>query len=161
MRPTLVIKSVLILMLANGVVAFNAQASTFSNEFNRMNNSCDALRSQAGNALEEPSGNELLTLGNGLGVPSLVTDVYFDGAQSAKFSSVVHHSGSMGSVNVPACDGLMAGTTNDQVMVDLKNQVTELTGITNQPKAVPLSAVAWLFSSALFGFIMVANRRKV
>jgi hypothetical protein len=161
MQPILVIKSVVVLMLVNGAVAFNAQATTFFNEFNLMSNSCDALRSQVGNALEEPSSSELLTLGNGLGVPSLVTDVYFDGAQSAKFSSVVHRSGSTESVNVSACDGLMTAPVNDQVMVDLKNQVTGLTGIANQPKAVPLSAVAWLFSSALFGFIMVANRRKV
>jgi hypothetical protein len=30
-----------------------------------------------------------------------------------------------------------------------------------QPNAVPVSAVVWLFSSALLGFIVVANRRKI
>jgi len=161
MRPTLVIKSVLALMLVNGAAVFNAQATTFVNEYNRMSNACDSLRSQVGAGPEEASGSELLTFGNGLGVPSLVTDVYFDGTQSAKFSSVTHHSASTESVNVSSCDGLMTASANDRVAVNLTSQDTGLTGVSDQPKAVPLSAVAWLFSSALFGFIMVANRRKV
>jgi hypothetical protein len=161
MRPTAVIKPVLIMMLLNGVAIFNAQATSFVNESNRMGNSCDALRSQAGISLEESSSSELLNLGSGLGVPSLVTDIYFDGGQSAKFSSVVHHPGSTESVNVSSCDGLMAGVTGDQVMVNLDAQDSEQTAITTQPKAVPLSAAAWLFSSALLGFVVVANRRKV
>ncbi|WP_448646958.1 hypothetical protein [Pseudomonas mohnii] len=161
MRPTLVIKSVLALMLVNGAAIFNAQATTFVNEYNRMSNGCDTLRSQVGAGREEASGSGLLTFGNGLGVPSLITNIFFDGTQSAKFSSVVPHSGSMESVNVSSCDGLMTSTASDQVAVNLTSQDTGLAGVSDQPKAVPLSAVAWLFSSALFGFIMVANRRKV
>ncbi|MBV6821822.1 hypothetical protein [Pseudomonas sp. PD9R] len=161
MRPTVVIKSVLVMMLLNGAAVFSAQATSFVNETNRMGNSCDALRSQVGVALEETSGSELLTFGNGLGMPALVTDIYFDGEKSAKFSSVIHHAGSTESVNVSSCDGLMAAVSDDQAMVNLIGQDTGLTGVSNQPKAVPLSAVAWLFSSALFGFVVVANRRKV
>jgi hypothetical protein len=161
MRLTLVIKSVLALMLVNGAAVFNAQATTFVNEYNRMSNGCDTLRSQVGAGREEASGSGLLTFGNGLGVPSLITNIFFDGTQSAKFSSVVPHSGSMESVNVSSCDGLMTSTASDQVAVNLTSQDTGLAGVSDQPKAVPLSAVAWLFSSALFGFIMVANRRKV
>ena len=161
MRLTLVIKSVLALMLVNGAAVFNAQATTFVNEYNRMSNGCDTLRSQVGAGREDASGSGLLTFGNGLRVPSLITNIFFDGTQSAKFSSVVPHSGSMESVNVSSCDGLMTSTASDQVAVNLTSQDTGLAGVSDQPKAVPLSAVAWLFSSALFGFIMVANRRKV
>lgn len=161
MRPILVIKSVLVLMLVNGAVVLNAQATTFVNEYNRMSNACDAVSSQMGTSLAEPSDSELLSFGNGLGVPSLVTEIYFDGSHSAKFSSVVHQAGSTDSVNVSSCDGLMAAASSDQPAVDLSGQDTELVTMSNEPKAVPLSAVAWLFSSALFGFVMVANRRKV
>jgi hypothetical protein len=148
-------------MLVNGAVALNAQATTFVNEYSRMSSSCDALTSQVGTTLAESSDSELLNFGNGLGVPSLVTDIYFDGRHSAKFSSVVHQAGSTDSVNVSSCDGLMAAASSDQLAVDLIGQNAGLTSTSNQPKAVPLSAVAWLFSSALFGFVMVANRRKV
>lgn len=34
-------------------------------------------------------------------------------------------------------------------------------GINFTPSVVPLPAAAWLFGSALFGFVMVSNRRKV
>ncbi len=34
-------------------------------------------------------------------------------------------------------------------------------GINFKPSVVPLPAAAWLFGSALFGFMMVSNRRKV
>lgn len=34
-------------------------------------------------------------------------------------------------------------------------------GVNFRPSVVPLPAAAWLFGSALFGFVMVSNRRKV
>lgn len=34
-------------------------------------------------------------------------------------------------------------------------------GVNFKPSVVPLPAAAWLFGSALFGFVMVSNRRKV
>ena len=161
MHPPLFLKSFLVMMLFNGAAVFNAQAASLINEYSLMSKSCDALSSQVGKALESHSGSELLTFGSGLGVHSLISDIYFDGPQTAKFRSVIHQSGSTKSVNFSSCDDLMAAVSNDKVMVDPNGQDTSLIGISNQPNAVSLPALAWLFSSALFGFVVVANRRKV
>lgn len=161
MRPTVVMKNVLVLVLLSGGAVCSSQAANFINDYNRMSNSCDALKAQLGTVLDEPAANEILAFGNGLGVPALLTDIYFDGVESAQFSSVTHSAVSTESVNVSSSDGLMAAVSNDHAIVDLNGQEAGATGRSNQPKAVPFSAVAWLFSSALFGFVVMANRRKV
>ncbi len=161
MRTTVVMKTVFALVLLIGGAVSNSQAASFINDYNRMSNSCDALKEQLGTVLEEPSGNEILSLGNGLGVPALLTDIYFDGVQSAQFSSVPHLPGSTESVNISSSDGLMASVSKDHAIVELSGQETGVTSISIQPKAVPFAAVAWLFSSALFGFVVMTNRRKI
>ncbi|MFY0729820.1 hypothetical protein [Pseudomonas sp. NFX15] len=161
MRPTVVMKNVLVLVLLSGGAVCHSQAANFINDYNRMSNSCDALKVQLGTVLDESSTNEILAFGNGLGVPALLTDIYFDGVESAQFSRVTHSTGSTESVNVSSSDGLMASVSNDHAIVDLNGQETAATSSSNQPKVVPVSAVAWLFSSALFGFVVMANRRKV
>ncbi|MGW8466032.1 hypothetical protein [Pseudomonas sp. CLCA07] len=150
----LFLKSFLVVMLFNGVAVFNAQTASFSNENSHISKSCDALSYQANSVLEAHSGSELLTFGRNLCVHSMISDLYFASTQSVKLSSVIHQPD-------PTCDDLVAAITNDQVMVDQNVQETGLTGTSNQPKAVALSALAWLFFSALFGFVAVANRRKV
>jgi len=161
MRTTVVIKAVLALVILNGGIVCNAQAANFINDYNSMKNSCDALKAQLGTIPDDSSASEVLALGNGLGVPALLTDIYFDGVQSARFSSITAHTGTTESVNVSSGDGLMASVSNDHAIVDLNEHETGLTSLSSPPKAVPFSAVAWLFSSALLGFVVMANRRKV
>jgi hypothetical protein len=158
MRPTVVIKAVFAFVLLNGVAVSNLQAASFIKDYNSMSNSCEALKAQLGTILEKPSSSEILAFGNGLGVPALITDIYFDGVQSARFGSVTPYRGSTESVNVSTSDGLMTSVSNNQPMAEVE---TGLTNTSDQPKAVPFSAVAWLFSSALVGFVVMANRRKV
>ncbi|MNP27423.1 hypothetical protein D3C76_1203330 [compost metagenome] len=86
--------------------------------------------------------------------------------KSVKISSTDNgsQSGANASVNTSACDGLMAEVAKQQFVID-PLQDKGLTGDSafhdTQPNAVPVSAVVWLFSSALLGFIVVANRRKI
>lgn len=165
MRSTLVIKFVLLSVILNGAVVASAQATSLAYEISRIGNTGEASSPQLGTALEERAGGTSLSFGKGLGLPSLITDVYFDNAHSAKFNSVIHNadSGVGVSVNSSSGDGLMAAVDNKQFKIDSSLQAKSLVGISdiNQPNAVPLSAAAWLFSSALFGFIVVANRRKI
>ena len=158
MRSTLVIKFVLLSVILNGAAA-GVQADSLANE---ISNASEALRPQLGTALEKHASGALLSVGKGLG---LITNSYFDDAQSARFNSVTHHadSGVAGPVNSSSGDGLMAAVDSKQFKIDSTVQDKSLVEVSdiNQPNAVPLSAAAWLFSSALFGFIVVANRRKI
>lgn len=67
--------------------------------------------------------------------------------------------------NASSFDGLIAALAKGQFRIGLHVQGIGLAGTAdsyiNQRSAVPLPAAAWLFSSALFGFIVFANRRKV
>lgn len=67
--------------------------------------------------------------------------------------------------NAGSFDGLIAAFSDGHFRVGLHVQAIGLAGqsdsYVNQPSPVPLPAAAWLFASALFGFIVVANRRKV
>lgn len=62
-------------------------------------------------------------------------------------------------------DGLLAAIDNGNFRVGLHAQAIGLAGASdsyvNQPSAVPLPAAAWLFASALFGFVVISNRRKL
>lgn len=165
MRSTLVIKFVLFSVILNAAAVASAQATSLSYEISRISNTSEESRPQLGTALEERASGALLTFGKGLGLPSLITDIYFDDAHSAKFNSVIHHadSGVGVSVNSSSGDGLMAAVDTKQFKIDSTIQDKSLVEVSdiNQLNAVPLPAAAWLFSSALFGFIVVANRRKI
>jgi hypothetical protein len=165
MRSTLVIKFVLFSVILSGAAVASAQATSLADEISRISNTSEAPTPQLGTALEEHAGGASLAFGKGLGLPSLITDVYFDNAHSAKFNSVIHHadSGVGVPVNSSSSDGLMAAVDNKQFKIDSTVQDKSLVEVSdiNQPNAVPLPAAAWLFSSALFGFIVVANRRKI
>ena len=162
MRSTLVIKFVLLSVILNGAAVASVQADSLANE---ISNASEALRPQLGTALEKHAGGALFTFGKGLGLPSLTTDIHLEDAPSAKANSVNHHadSGVDVSVNSSSRDGLMAAVDNKKFKIDSSLQDKSLVGVSdiNQPNAVPLSAAAWLFSSALIGFIVVANRRKI
>jgi hypothetical protein len=163
MRPSLFMKSVLLLILLNG--AASAQAASLTFEFSRMSHAGGDSEPQLGMLIEERAGGTLFTFSNALGVPSSITDIYFDDAQPALFSSIAYPSASQvgiafdsqaASANFPdgnaigfhadLSGGFDAGTADSYI---------------NQPNAVPLPAAAWLLSSALFGFVVVSNRRKV
>ena len=62
-------------------------------------------------------------------------------------------------------DGLLQALSQGDFRVGLHVQGIGSAGASdsyvNQPSAVPLPAAAWLFASALFGFVLMANRRKV
>lgn len=160
MRSTLVIKFVLLSVILNGAAVASAQATSLA-----ISTACEELGPQLCTALKEHTGSALVTFGKGLGLPSLITDIYVDDAHSPKVNSVIHHadSGVDVSVNSSSHDGLMAAVDSKKVKIDSPLQDKSLVGVSdiNQPNAVPLSAAAWLFSSALLGFIVVANRRKI
>lgn len=67
--------------------------------------------------------------------------------------------------NASSFDHLIAAFADGHFRVGLHVQSIGLAGKSDsyisQPSAVPLPAAAWLFASALFGFIVVASRRKV
>jgi hypothetical protein len=67
--------------------------------------------------------------------------------------------------NASSFVSLITTLANGQFRVGLYAKGIGLAGTAdsyiNQQSAVPLPAAAWLLSSALFGFVVVANRRKV
>lgn len=67
--------------------------------------------------------------------------------------------------NAGSFDSLIAAFADGHFRVGLHVQAIGQAGrsdsYVNQPSPVPLPAAAWLFASALFGFIVVASRRKV
>lgn len=67
--------------------------------------------------------------------------------------------------NASSFDRLIAALGDSHFRVGLHVQSIGLAGKSdsyiNQPSAVPLPAAAWLFASALFGFVVIASRRKV
>ncbi|MVV48685.1 hypothetical protein EJA72_10590 [Pseudomonas sp. PB120] len=165
MHTKLVIKNVLMLMLLNGAAISGAHATTLTNEISRIGSTCVDAAPQLGAALEEHPSGALYAFGNVLGVPSSITDKYFDDGQATKSNSNNNQTATGASVNSLSCDGLMAALSNAPLVVDLSNEDKGLASgadaLISQSKAVPLPAAAWLFSSALLGFIVVANRRKV
>jgi hypothetical protein len=165
MRSTLVIKFVLLSVILNGAAVAGAQATSLAYEISRISSACEELGPQLCSALKDHAGGAVLSFGKGLGLPSLITDIYVEDAPSAKANSVNHHadSGVDVSVNSSSRDGLMAAVDNKKFKIDSSLQNKSLVGVSdiNQTNAVPLSAAAWLFSSALLGFIVVANRRKI
>jgi hypothetical protein len=165
MRSSLVLKSVLFCVLFNGAAIATAQATNLAHEINRMGNACQAYGPKVG-MTDTEQGGAPSTVANGSGAAASVSDISFADTAKNQLDSLVESATKVGaSVNSSSCDGLMAQLVIDKLTADSVAQSKVLSGgddaLTNQPDAVPLSAAAWLFSSALFGFVMVANRRKV
>ncbi|VVN99517.1 hypothetical protein [Pseudomonas fluorescens] len=162
MHKTRFIKSTLLLILLNGASAFSAQAASLAYDSSCMSNSGKKSGAQLGMLIEEHAGGALFTLKNSLGVPLSISDIYFDSddGQPALFSSIAYHSDS----------GVGVSFDSQAALANLPGVGPHVQGIglagtadsyIKQQSAVPLPAAAWLFSSALFGFIVFANRRKV
>lgn len=165
MRKSLVIKSVLLSVLFNGAAILSAQASDLTYEISRIGTSCAENAPKTGMPVEEQTSAPI-TFGSGHGVPSLLSAIYFYNAPAAQLTNLfTSASDPVTSVNSSACDGLMAELPNDKLVADVSAQGKGLSAQTNaygtQQNAMSLPAAAWLFSSALLGFVVVANRRKV
>lgn len=165
MRKSVVFKSVLLLVLFNGAAIATAQAGNLAYEISRIGNSCVESGLQLGMAVDEQGGAPF-TVGSGLGAPTSVSDIYFADNAKEQFNRLIESASRVGaSVNSSACDGLMAELASGKFAANLDVQSKVLVGgseaFANQANAVSLPAAAWLFSSALFGFVVVANRRKV
>nr|WP_180204203.1 hypothetical protein [Pseudomonas sp. SbOxS1]NYU04044.1 hypothetical protein [Pseudomonas sp. SbOxS1] len=159
MRTTVFIKLIVLFATLNGVAVATAQAANLPYEISRISSACEGTRAQAAAASTEGALAATASLGKDHGGSS-------PDAKSVKLTSTDNGSGSAAnaSVNTSACDGLMAEVTKQQFVID-PLQDKGLTGDSafhdTQTNAVPVSAVVWLFSSALLGFIVVANRRKI
>jgi hypothetical protein len=159
MRTTVFIKLMVLFATLNGVAVSTAQATNLPNEISRISGACEGARAQAGVASTGSAAAATANLGNDHSGSSPDT-------QSAQLatSDTGSKSGASASVNTSACDGLMTKVAAQPFVID-PVQDKGLTGETafhdTQANAVPVSAVVWLFSSALLGFIVVANRRKI
>jgi len=165
MRKSLILKCVLLSVLCNGAAVATAQAGNLAHEISRIGNSCEESGAQVGMAVEQQGGAPF-TVGGGLGVPTSVSDIYFADNTKEQFNSLVESASKVGtSVNSSSCDGLMAELAGGKFSTNPDAQTKVLGGVSevfaSQPNAVSLPAAAWLFSSALLGFLVVANRRKV
>lgn len=165
MRSSLVLKSVLFCVLFNGAAIATAQTANLTREINRMGDACQAYGPKAGMTAAEQGGAPS-TVANGPGAAASVSDTSFADTAKNQLNSLIESATKVGAtVNSSSCDGLMAQLAVDKLTADSGTQSKVLSGgddaLGNQSNAVPLAAAAWLFSSALFGFVMVANRRKV
>ncbi|MFJ2690356.1 hypothetical protein [Pseudomonas sp. NPDC087336] len=159
MRTTVFIKLIVLFATLNGVAVTTAQAANLPYEISRISSACEGARAQAAVASTEGATAASASLGENHSGSSLT-------AKSTTISNTDtgSKSGTNASVNTSACDGLMTEVAKQQFVID-PVQNKGLTGDSafhdTQPNAVPVSAVVWLFSSALLGFIVVANRRKI
>ncbi|RON09038.1 hypothetical protein BK659_12395 [Pseudomonas brassicacearum] len=184
MHLTLFIKSVLLLMLLNGAAVSSAQAASLVYKSSCMSNAGENLGPQPGMLIEEHAGGVLFIFRNSIDVPSPLSDgnaigfhTDFSGdshtqsiAPKGALNNGVNALGKWVSflgpcANASSFNSLIAALANGQFRVGRHVQGIGLAGTANsyinQRSAVPLPAAAWLFSSALFGFIVFANRRKV
>lgn len=159
MRTTVFIKLMVLFATLNGIAVSTAQATNLPNEISRISSACEAARAQAAVASTEGTAAATASIGQDHGGSSLDAP----GSQLTS-SDTGSKSGASASVNTSACDGLMAKVAKEPFVID-PVQDKGLTGESafhvTQPNALPVSAVVWLFSSALLGFIVVANRRKI
>lgn len=165
MRSTRLVKYAVFVMLSTGAAFSSAQASNLAYEISRIGNSCDETRSQNGVAADAQAGVPSAA-GNEASTSASIGELYLKNTPAAQLGNLIQSaSGAVTSVNTSACDGLMTQVASDKSVVDSDTQSKVLGAVSDvvahQPTAVPLSAAAWLFSSALLGFIVVANRRKV
>ncbi|MEB2519439.1 hypothetical protein SOP85_29050 [Pseudomonas sp. YuFO20] len=159
MRTTVFIKLMVLFATLNGVAASIAHAANLPNEISRISSACEGARAQSAVASTEGITAAASSLGK-------ASDGSSPSAQIAQVASANtgSKSGASASVNTSACDGLMTKVATQAFAID-PVQDKGLTGESafhdTQPNALPVSAVVWLFSSALLGFIVVANRRKI
>ncbi len=184
MHPTLFIESALLLILLNGATISSAQAASFVYKPSCKSNPDEDLRPQLGMLIKEPAGGAPFISRNSIDVPSSLpggnaigfhTDFSGDSdtqsiATKGVLNNRVNALGGWVSVlgpcaNASSFNSLIAAFSNGQFRVGRPVQGIGLAGTANsyinQRSAIPLPAAAWLFSSALFGFILFANRRKV
>lgn len=120
--------------------------------------------------VRKPLDAALFTFSNALGVRSSISNISFEGALPGLFSNSVEHSaivlstlsvaGILPCVQIISC---FAATPKEEGFVQSARYLDLMESAeygVNQSAVVPLPAAMWLFSCALFGFVMVANRRK-
>ena len=184
MHLTLFTKYVLLLMLLNSATVSSAQADSLVYKSSCMSNSGKDLGPQLGMLIKAHAGGALFIFRNSIDVPSSLpggnaigfhTDFSGDSnTQSIATKGVLNHGvNALGEgvsflgpcANASSFNSLIAALANGQFRVGRHVQGTGLAGTANshinQRSAISLPAAAWLFSSALFGFIVFANRRKV
>lgn len=159
MRTTVFIKLIVLFATLNGVAVSSAHAANLPYEINRLSGACESAGAQGTVASTDAATAVKASLGNADSGSS-------PDAKSAQLgsSNVGSELGATASVNTSACDGLMTEVAKEPFVIDPvqdKGLAGDSAFHVSQPNAVPVSAVVWLFSSALLGFIVVANRRKI
>ena len=218
MRQMFVAKLLSLLLLGFGSI-LPAHAATLSYGSIPINaKSAENLSGQCGLHATGAQRGPVPIFSNNAGVPSSITDIYFDEAENAPFSFIKYHaapgaavdfhrqvaladlsgasvigffadyssassvrkSGAVGKgvnsadewivflgswANAVNFDGLLVALASNDFRNGLYIQAAGGQEVSapyvNQLNPVPLPAAAWLFASALFGFVVVANRRKV
>ena len=154
MRQVPLITTVFLLLLLQGVAVSHAQATSLEYGVSRIGGHTDeGLGRQFNMQLNERSG-EVLLMRSSLGVPASVADVYLDDPHAQS-----------GDGGAGSFDGLVAAFVDGRFKAGQHVQSAAMTGQSSssitQSTPVPLPAAAWLFASALLGFVVVASRRKV
>lgn len=180
MRLVLLIKSTLLLLLLNGAAVSCAQAASLAYEFDRVGSVAYRADSLQGVPFGVQTASASLP-GPGPGPSAMGFLADFSGDSTIQniegsfagrwvlregFKAADESVGFLGRwANAGSFDGLIAGLADGQFRIGLHGQgiglVAQSASYINQPTPVPLPAAAWLFASALFGFIVVASRRKV
>ena len=157
MRLKFVRQSVFLLLLSS-VFSCAAQALNLAGDSARMSSS--GLLSQFSSAFIARPSAMLFRSENSLGVPFLINNIHFDVGSVATGGIVA--AGQPSSVSV--LDGLLVPLSADYLKA-LPGESMVLAGASlpsvSALTAVPLSVTLWLFSAALLGFVVVANRRKL
>ncbi|ALI03461.1 MULTISPECIES: hypothetical protein [Pseudomonas] len=166
MHLTLFIKSVLLLILLNGATISSAQAASLVYESNCMSNSGEDLGPQPGMLIKERAGGNAIGFHTDFSGDSDTQSIATKGVLNNGVNALGEWVSFLGPcANTSSFKSLIAALANGQFRVGRHVQGIGLAGTANsyinQRSTVPLPAAAWLFSSALFGFIVFANRRKV
>ncbi|MGE8177006.1 hypothetical protein [Pseudomonas fluorescens] len=166
MHPTLFINSVLLLMLLSGATFSSAQAASLVYESSCMSNSGEGLGPQPGMLIDERAGGNAISFHTNFPGDSHTQSIAPKGVLNNGVNALGEWVSFLGPcANASSFNSLIAALASGQFRVARHVQGIGLAGTANsyinQRSAVPLPAAAWLFSSALFGFIVFANRRKV
>lgn len=157
MRLKFVRQSVFLLLLSS-VFSCAAQALNLAGDSARMSSS--GLLSQFSSAVIARPSAMLFRSDNSLGVPFLINNIHFDVGSVATGSIIA--AGQSDSTAV--LGGSLVPLTSDYLKA-LPSESVALAGASlssvSLVVAVPFSVTVWLFSAALLGFVVVANRRKL
>jgi hypothetical protein len=172
MRLVLLTKSLVLLLLLNGASVSCAQAAGSASESEQARNILHRSDLYAGVPFSFQSKPARLPSISAIGLLSTLSREH--DVQSLKGGWLLRDELNAADEAVGALrfwagagsfDGLIAALAEGRFRVGLHAQGIGLAGQSvsyiNQPSPVPLPAAAWLFASALFGFIVVASRRKV